>query len=161
MAGLPSWMLPRRQNTHPWPRRRFRRWARSNDPATIGALLGAIPSLPRAELARLTERLIDRLDQLDGDLDIEPNGDELDGHMGEDDFCPHSADCWGYAGDPEDAEDDNPDACEASDDDIRGGLSLSSQLHPAALSRRIGDDVDAEPDGPAVSDHLEQERARA
>jgi hypothetical protein len=58
MAGLPSWMLPRRQNAQPWPRRRFRRWARSNDPATIGALLMAIPSRPRAELSRLTERLI-------------------------------------------------------------------------------------------------------
>jgi hypothetical protein len=81
MAGLPSWSLPRRHPAHPWPRRRFRRWARSNDPATIGALLGAIPSLPRAELARLTERLIDRMDEIDGDPDLE--------HLREDDEDTH------------------------------------------------------------------------
>jgi hypothetical protein len=49
-------------------------------------LLTAIPSFPRPVLARLTERLIDRMDEEDGNPDLEANGDELDGSMGEDDF---------------------------------------------------------------------------
>lgn len=36
----------------------------------------AIPMLSRHELAALTERLIDRLDALDGDCDIEDNCDQ-------------------------------------------------------------------------------------
>lgn len=35
--------------------------------------------------------LLARLDRMDGDCDVEPNGDELDGTGAEDDFCPHSA----------------------------------------------------------------------
>lgn len=46
----------------------------------------AIPKLTRHDLEGLTERLIDLLDQLDGDIDVECNGDELDGSLGEDDF---------------------------------------------------------------------------
>lgn len=34
-------------------------------------LLSAIPSLPRPILARLTQRLIDRLDEIDPDPDME------------------------------------------------------------------------------------------
>ena len=34
-------------------------------------LLALIPSLPRPVLARLTNRLIDRMDELDGDSDLE------------------------------------------------------------------------------------------
>ncbi|WP_267395013.1 MULTISPECIES: hypothetical protein [unclassified Sphingomonas] len=34
-------------------------------------LLAVLPSLPRAELARLTERMIDRMDEIDGDPDLE------------------------------------------------------------------------------------------
>ena len=34
--------------------------------------------------------------------------------------------------------------CAASDDDIRGGFSLSTQQFATALAHRIGDDVDAE-----------------
>ncbi|MBB3990856.1 hypothetical protein [Croceicoccus naphthovorans] len=39
--------------------------------------------------------ILERLDQLDGDSDVEPNGDELDGNLGEDDFCPHRPGMWG------------------------------------------------------------------
>ena len=42
-------------------------------------MLSAIPSLPRPILARLTARLIDRLDEIDGDPDLEdddPGEDE-------------------------------------------------------------------------------------
>lgn len=50
----------------------------------------AIPRLTRNELEAVTERLIEHLDTLDPDPDVEPNGDELDGTVGEDDFYPHS-----------------------------------------------------------------------
>lgn len=54
-----------------WPRRRRRAWSRkSHQPGSV-ALFAVIPSLPRAELARLTERMIDRMDELDGDPDLE------------------------------------------------------------------------------------------
>lgn len=45
----------------------------------LEALLSVIPSLPRPILARLTARLIDRLDEIDGDPDLEdddPGEDE-------------------------------------------------------------------------------------
>ena len=59
----------------PWPRRRRREWTRRDDAVTLGQLLAAIPSLPRAELARLTERMIDRMDEIDGDPDLEDTHD--------------------------------------------------------------------------------------
>ncbi|MDQ3458593.1 MAG: hypothetical protein M3498_04685 [Deinococcota bacterium] len=37
----------------------------------LDQLLSAIPSLPRPVLSRLTEHLIERLDQIDGDPDVE------------------------------------------------------------------------------------------
>lgn len=53
-------------------------------PAEIA--LALIPSLPRPHLERLVQQLIDRMDEADGDTDIEANGDELDGGNCEDDF---------------------------------------------------------------------------
>lgn len=50
--------------------------------------LEIIPSLPRPVLERMVARMIDRLDELDGDPDIEPNGDEQDHSGGEDDCDP-------------------------------------------------------------------------
>lgn len=50
--------------------------------------LDVIPSLPRPLLARMVARMIDRLDELDGDTDLEPNGDEQDHSGGEDDCDP-------------------------------------------------------------------------
>lgn len=41
----------------------------------LPAILAALPSLPRPVLARITARLIDRLDELDGDTDLEPEED--------------------------------------------------------------------------------------
>ena len=59
--------------------------------APLDLLLSTIPSLPRPLLARLTERLVERLDELDGDADDNnANGDELDGSNAEDDWWPHS-----------------------------------------------------------------------
>lgn len=37
----------------------------------LDVLLSMIPSLPRAALSRLTERAIDRMDEMDGDPDSE------------------------------------------------------------------------------------------
>jgi hypothetical protein len=44
--------------------------------------------------------MIDHLDEMDGDPDLEANGDELDGSLGEDDFCDHNADWLGHPGCP-------------------------------------------------------------
>ena len=41
-------------------------------------ILSAIPSLPRPILSRLTARMIDRMDELDGDPDLEPEFDDVD-----------------------------------------------------------------------------------
>ncbi len=44
-------------------------------PRAIGRALAVLQALPSAALADLAERLIDRLDALDGDPDSEPDGD--------------------------------------------------------------------------------------
>ena len=56
-----------RHRVRPWPRHQRRAWIRPDDVGGVTKLLAAIPSLPRAELSRLTERMIDRMDELDGD----------------------------------------------------------------------------------------------
>lgn len=48
--------------------------------------LSMIPSLPRPVLERLAQSIIDRLDDMDGDPDLEPNGDEQDHGAAEDDW---------------------------------------------------------------------------
>ncbi|AGH49583.1 hypothetical protein G432_09290 [Sphingomonas sp. MM-1] len=48
-------------------------------------------NLDRLRLEGVIEMAISLLDADDGDPDLEPNGDELDGTGGEDDFCNHSA----------------------------------------------------------------------
>ncbi len=53
-------------------------------PADIA--LALIPSLPRPVLERLAQSIIDRLDDMDGDTDVEPNGDEGD-YTGSEDDC--------------------------------------------------------------------------
>lgn len=64
-----------------WPRRRRRTWSRRSHLPGTAALITVIPSLPRAELARLTERMIDRMDELDGDPDLEDlHEDDEDTH---------------------------------------------------------------------------------
>lgn len=68
--------------SRPWRRRHPRReWARQDTRAPVSIMLAAIPSLPRAELARLTMRMIDRMDDIDGDPDFEHlRDDDEDGH---------------------------------------------------------------------------------
>ena len=62
--------FPRRA-PKPWPRSCQRRWARPNQLASAVHLLTTIPSLPRPLLARITTRMIDRMDEIDGDADLE------------------------------------------------------------------------------------------
>ena len=76
---------PARHQRAPW-----RRPDPRPHPVTISAVLASIPSLPRPILSRLTLRMIERLDELDGDSDIEANGDELDGINSEDEFRSHN-----------------------------------------------------------------------
>ena len=52
-----------------WRRERRRAWSRPSNLPGTGSLYAAIPVLPRDELVRLTERMIDRMDQIDGDPD--------------------------------------------------------------------------------------------
>lgn len=43
----------------------------ATQPEPVAALISAIPTLPRPFLVQLTERLIDVLDEIDGDADLE------------------------------------------------------------------------------------------
>lgn len=61
-------------------------WLREAGKLPADIALSIIPSLPRAQLERLAQQIIDRLDDMDGDTDVEANGDEQGGSMGEDDF---------------------------------------------------------------------------
>jgi hypothetical protein len=45
------------------------------DATPLDVLLASVPSLPRALLSRLTARMIDRMDEMDGDIDLEPDED--------------------------------------------------------------------------------------
>lgn len=101
---------PSANRAMPWRRSRRRPWHRLDRLASPHAVLATIPSLPRAELARITERLIDRMDELDGDSDVELNGDERDGTGAEDDFCDQNADWLEHPGCPvSDPGEDNGD----------------------------------------------------
>ena len=51
---------------------------RAYEAAPLNVLLATIPSLPRPILARLTARMIDRLDEIDGDPDLEPDDHDED-----------------------------------------------------------------------------------
>jgi hypothetical protein len=77
MGHLPRWSTQARATRVPWRRHKARQWVRRNDLASAPSLFAAIPSLHRAELARLTTRMIDRMDEIDGDPDLE--------HLREDD----------------------------------------------------------------------------
>lgn len=115
-APRPSW----RRAAGPWPRSVRRPWVRPNDLAGMSQLLAAIPSLPRAELARLTACMIDRLDEIDGDPDAEDDdrgailmvAPGVDYDPAEDRPCIPD----GLPGDPDDAEDGHDAEANADDD---------------------------------------------
>lgn len=100
MGRLSAPSVPRQPLRRPWPRSRPLRWARPNGLLPPAAVFALIPSLPRCELARLTTRMIDRMDEIDGADGLELNGDELDGHLGEDEFLHQAANWLGYPGCP-------------------------------------------------------------
>ena len=131
---------PRRNRT--WRRRRDRRTVQPVP--TLAALLTVIPSLSRPELGRLVHRMIEHMDEMEGDTDLEPNGDELDGSMGEDDFCDHSTFMAGPGcsiSDPDQAVDD------AACDDLDQDREEESHLFPS-----YGADQ-SEPEPPQWSDN--------
>jgi hypothetical protein len=79
----------------------------------LSAALEIIPSLPRQLLSRLVARAIERLDEMDGDTDIEPDHSEDDAlpppwwgknYRGEGAGCPISDPDYGgeELGEPED-----------------------------------------------------------
>lgn len=77
--------------------RHYRGWRRNRDRrrwvagGSLEGMLAVIPSMPRPALARLVQRAIDRMDDLDGDPDFEPCGDELDSNNAEDEALALSA----------------------------------------------------------------------
>ena len=50
----------------------------ANHSAPLATLLAAIPSLPRPLLSRLVQQMIDRLDDMDGDCDLEDSDADED-----------------------------------------------------------------------------------
>lgn len=66
---------PRQTRRRPHKRRGARPWAITG-PEMAQVMLSALPSLPRATLARITERLIDRMDEMDVDPDLEPDDED-------------------------------------------------------------------------------------
>lgn len=111
----------------------------------LDALLGAIPRLPRPILARLTQRLIDRMDELSDDPDLEDSetaSNLIDargrfiGKIDDDDCC------------LEDDEDGDQDFCLAGDDRIVSGSVMPPSFYRAGLPYRsdlpVGSDDDDE-----------------
>jgi hypothetical protein len=102
-------------------------------------LLAAAMQLPRSSIEMLAEGLISGLDAMDGDTDMELNGDEADASGDEGDYSVNeredqSALMFGTGNDqfnpgtPEDAEDDDP----------AGDPTEIALTPPIALWRRMG-----------------------
>lgn len=111
----------------------------------LSAVLATIPSYPRAIIERLVARLIEHLDATDGDADLEPDGDELDGSTAADDW--HNGSRRGGLSsiasvDCEDAEDDTADCCTAGDDGVFSGPAFGNPFGYA--SGMAGTDEDTE-----------------
>ncbi len=79
-APKPLPYRPRHRRT--WLRRHDRR--RVQPVPTVAAMLTAFPVLRRTELERIAHRAIDRMDEIDGDPDLEWGGDEFDTGNSED-----------------------------------------------------------------------------
>ena len=68
----------------------------------LNVALAILPTLPRPYLARLVANAIDRLDQLDGDADLEPEVTEQDDEPELDDFAEEdNEDCGHDEGEPD------------------------------------------------------------
>ena len=95
MASRPFNPMPGGSSQRHRRHRRNAQWRRDRRPrlsmASLTAALEIIPTLPRPLLVRLTARMIDRLDQLDGDCDLEdddPAGGNPDDTGEEEEWCP-------------------------------------------------------------------------
>lgn len=97
--------------------------------------VGLLSDDPRELIANEIERLIALLDSLDGDPDLEANGDELDGTAGEDDFYDHS----NWLGEP---------GCPVSDP---GGTLALHVILP-----EYGEDQDADPRNYADAERIQK-----
>ncbi len=104
-------------------------------------MLESLVSLQRVS-AEMSALLTERLDLVDGDLDLSPDGDELDGTGAEDDFVDHSYSWRAEPGCPI----SDPDACSAADDNVCG-----------ADDGAPGDAEDEEDDDPAEKDDHSEE----
>ncbi|EZP72358.1 hypothetical protein BV96_01791 [Sphingomonas paucimobilis] len=132
---------PRRDRT--WKRRRDRR---STQPApTLAALLTVIPSLTRPELGRMVQRMIDRMDVMDGDPDFE------DGNDLEDDF--HLSDyARQYGGGGAGCEISEPDAFSYSEWHTRDWRTRQRGGPEMVSTASIWDHEDSEDDDPLEQD---------
>lgn len=117
-------------------------------------MLREIPSLPRPLLARLTEKMIERLDQLDGDADAELDGDEEDSSSAEDDFFVHEPTSpWGDAGCPisDPPEDSDEDRCLAGDDGVYSGSVREPMLFREESGAGSEDDLELSQQPPEMN----------
>ena len=55
-------------------------------PASLDAALAMLPSMPRPVLSRLVTRMIERLDQIDGDPEVEEDNEDCGHDDGEPDY---------------------------------------------------------------------------
>lgn len=113
-----------------------------NHSSAMPAVAQILGRYDRPQLEAFVSVAIDLLDAMDGDLDLGPNGDELDGSGGEDDFWPHSSNWLGEPGcplsDPDTAVDDY--RCDDIDQDLEpeeplvGDYGLDQSRGPLDLS---------------------------
>lgn len=80
-------VAPSRRAAPKRDRRRWRRLAIITGPELV---LSALPSYPRPVLERMASRIIDRLDEIDGDADSEDSHDRE--HQDEREPCPIEGD---------------------------------------------------------------------
>ena len=132
---------PRRDRT--WKRRRDRRHTQAAP--TLTALLTVIPSLTRAELGRMVQRMIDRMDVMDGDTDFE------DGNDLEDDFR-LSDNARRYGGSSAGCEISEPDSFSYSEWHTRDWRTKRLGGPEMASTATFADHEDAEDDDPLEED---------
>lgn len=122
------------------------------------AFAEALRGFDREKIGSTIEALIAILDEADGDLDIEPDGDELDGNNAEDDFRPHSLLMHGPGcpiSDPDLAIDDGP--CDDIDQDREPEEELTPDW-PIDQTEPIPDAFVIASDRQAIKPHLDRIR---
>lgn len=96
-------------------------------PPVLAYIVGA-DIAPRRSVEQLIQKAIDALDELDGDPDLGPDGDELDGTGAEDDFCSQGDGSFAPGcplSDP--GEDDDPSG-QCDEDGMNVGLGYHDRL---------------------------------